>query len=116
MCSSSLQALSRMRIEEACPEDAAGVDLFDFVMDFVKRNQLRSQEDQGMVHLLIFSDLISELQKPEVAAGGEQEFTADTEPIIASSVTDVKRDETTVTANQVTGLVKFTDVAALRPL
>ncbi|KAI4807724.1 hypothetical protein KUCAC02_027512 [Chaenocephalus aceratus] len=49
--------------EELPGDDATDVELYDFIVDFLKSNQLASQEDQGMSRLLVFNDLITELQQ-----------------------------------------------------
>lgn len=50
-------------VEEEMPgKDASGVKLYDFIMDFVKGEELASQEDNGMSSLLTLQDLISKLK------------------------------------------------------
>lgn len=101
-------------------EDATNVELFDFIVDFIRSKQLRSLEDQGMARLLILRDLIDELQMPQTAAeddhASDEEYTdplAETEQVVVATMS--KKAPTTVVADQVTGLVKLTDVAAFLP-
>lgn len=50
-------------VKEDLPgDDAREVELYDFIVDFLKGDELASQEDQGMTRLLIFNDLITDLQ------------------------------------------------------
>lgn len=101
-------------------EDATNVELFDFIVDFIRSKQLRGLEDQGMARLLILRDLIDELQSPQTAVGegqaSDEEYTdplEETEPVVVATVS--KKAPTTVVADQVTGLVKLTDVAKFMP-
>lgn len=116
---------------EALPgDDSSDVELFDFIVDYLRSKQLKSLEDQGMSRLLVFRDLIDELQLSEGADGSGQASegadgsdqaskgattaeVSETEPVIVAS--EVIAVPTPVVADQVTGLVKLTDVAALLP-
>lgn len=102
-------------VEEEIPgEDASDVELYDFIVDFLKSAKLASQEDQGMSSLLIFKDLITGLQPPPVAMGEQQEQTEETEFILAPLAVDSETNRSPV-VNQVTDVIKLTDVAALLP-
>lgn len=100
-------------VEEDLPgEESTDVELFDFIVDFLRSERLRSLEDQGMSRLLVFRDLIDELQSPQAADGQcqasdeeEDDLVSKTDPVVVAPVV----------ADQVTGLVKLTDVAALLP-
>lgn len=107
--------------EDAPGEESSEVELFDFIVDFLRSKQLRSLEDQGMSRLLVFRDLIDELQSAEEAKNlhhsvDEEEAASvyETEQTVAASVSS-KTVSPPVVADQVTGLVKLTDVAALLP-
>lgn len=108
-------------VEEDLPDDiATAVELFDFIVDFLRNKQLQSLEDQDMSRLLLFCDLIDELQLNERAKGpGEapEEATTGkvpgTESVVAAS--EMITVLTSVAADQVTRLVKLKDVAALLP-
>lgn len=107
--------------EEAPEEDSTAEELFDFIVDFLRSKQLRRLEDQGMSRLLVFRDLIDELQVPQKAGGhhhsaGEEEVASgsETDQVVAASLMS-KTVSTPVVADQVTGLVKLTEVAALLP-
>lgn len=90
------------------------MELYDFIVDYLKSDQLASQEDQGMSSLLIFKDFITELQSAPVATKEKQEFTDETECILTPSAVDSKTYRAPV-VNQVTDVIKLTDVAALLP-
>ncbi|XP_071321129.1 uncharacterized protein [Trachinotus anak] len=84
-------------IEEDVPgKDASDVELYDFIVDFLKSDELASREDQGMSSLLIFKDLITELQPPPVAPEEQQELTEETEFILAPSAVDSKTNRSPV--------------------
>lgn len=103
------------KIEEDVPgKDASDVELYDFIVDFLKSDELASQEDQGMSSLLIFNDLITELQSSPVATEEQQELTEETEFVMAPPAVDRKTNRSPV-VNQVTDVIKLTDVAALLP-
>uniref|UniRef100_A0AAV2LRQ4 PRD domain-containing protein n=1 Tax=Knipowitschia caucasica TaxID=637954 RepID=A0AAV2LRQ4_KNICA len=51
--------------------ESTEVELFDFIVDYMRSPQLKILEDQGMSHLLALHDLITELQLP--SAGGEED-------------------------------------------
>lgn len=67
-----------------------------------------------MSRMLAFRDLIKELQSPQVADEEEAELVAETEPVVVAQVMK-KTPPTPVVADQVTGLVKLTDLAAMLP-
>ncbi|XP_076733443.1 uncharacterized protein LOC143413911 [Maylandia zebra] len=52
-------------VEDVPGEDATEVELFDFIVDFLRSKRLKSLEDQGMSRLLAFRDLIDDLQAPQ---------------------------------------------------
>lgn len=107
-------------VEEDLPGvESTEVELFDFIVDFLRSKQLRSLEDQGMARLLVFRDLIDELQSPQTVEGLGQapdedhsDSMSETEPVAPVMS---KTAPTSVGADQVTGLVKLTDVTALLP-
>ncbi|KAL4008811.1 hypothetical protein ACER0C_002663 [Sarotherodon galilaeus] len=108
-------------VEDVPGEDATEVELFDFIVDFLRSKRLKSLEDQGMSRLLAFRDLIDDLQAPQVTVElgqasdeGDAVSVSETEPAVVASVMN-KRVPTSVIADPVTGLVKLTDVAALLP-
>lgn len=90
------------------------VELYDSLMDFLKSDTLASQEDQGMSSLLIIKNLITELQQPPVVTKEQQELTEETKFILAPSAVHSKTNRSAV-ANQVTDVIKLTDVIALLP-
>nr|XP_023686488.1 uncharacterized protein LOC111853611 [Paramormyrops kingsleyae] len=60
-----LAASCKDEVAEELPErDAATVELFDYIMGFLRSEQLRSLEDQGLSRLLAFHGLINDLQPP----------------------------------------------------
>ena len=70
---SKLAASIEDEAEEDLPgDDATEVELYDFIVDFLKGDELASLEDQGMTRLLIFNDLITELQQPPAATEEER--------------------------------------------
>lgn len=96
-------------VKEDLPgDDATDVELYDFIVDFLKSDELASREDQGMSSLLVLNDLITELRPPPAA-------TEETESNVASSAVNMKADQSPVVASQVTDVIKLTDVAALLP-
>ncbi|KAL4008908.1 hypothetical protein ACER0C_002760 [Sarotherodon galilaeus] len=108
-------------VEDVPGEDATEVELFDFIVDFLRSKRLKSLEDQGMSRLLAFRDLIDDLQAPQVTVElghasdeGDAVSVSETEPAVVASVMN-RRVPTSVIADPVTGLVKLTDVAALLP-
>ncbi len=99
-------------VEEDLPgDDATDVELYDFIVDFLKSGELASGEDQGMSSLSVFKDLITELQQPPAAAEEQHELREEAEPVVAPSAVKVKADISPVIADQ----IKLTDVAALLP-
>lgn len=107
-----LAASIKDEVKEDLPgDDATEVELYEFIVD-----ELASQEDQGMTRLLVFNDLITELQQPPAATEEEQhELVEETESVVAPSVVNVKADRSPVVASQVTDVIKLTDIAALLP-
>ena len=95
-------------------EESTEVELFDFIVDFLRSKQLRSLEDQGMSRLLVLRDLIDELQLPRAADEENAELVSGTEPVVVAP-TMSNTAPTSVAADHVTGLLKLTDVAALLP-
>lgn len=64
-------------VEEEVPgEEVTALELYDFIVDFVKSDQLASLEDQGLSRLLHFNDLIMELQQPTGTSVEECELVA----------------------------------------
>lgn len=62
--------------------EATHVELFDFIVEFLRSIQLRSLEDQGMARLLAFHDLIDELQAPQtIDRHGQASDEEDTDPV-----------------------------------
>ncbi|KAJ0063211.1 hypothetical protein NL108_013382 [Boleophthalmus pectinirostris] len=58
----------RNEVEEELPDaESTEVELFDFIVDFLRSPQLKRLKDQGMSRLLAFRDLIRELQSPPPA-------------------------------------------------
>ena len=102
--------------EELPGDDATDVELYDFIVDFLKSDQLASQEDQGMSRLLVFNDLITELQQLSEAEEEHRELNTETETQATPSVMNVKADKSPVVTSQVTHLIKLSDVAALLPV
>ena len=102
-------------IEGGVPgKDASDLELYDFIVDFLKSDELASREDQGMSSLLIFKDLITGLQPSPVATEEQQELMEETEFILAPLAVDGRTNRSPV-VNQVTDVIKLTDVAALLP-
>lgn len=100
--------------------ESTNVELFDFLVDFLRSKHLRSLEDQGMARLLAFHDLIDELQAPpktgrhgQPSDEEEMDLVSETGSVVAAPV--ISTAPTPVVADQVTGLVKWTEVAALLP-
>uniref|UniRef100_A0AAV2J0U7 Uncharacterized protein n=1 Tax=Knipowitschia caucasica TaxID=637954 RepID=A0AAV2J0U7_KNICA len=58
-----LAASIKEDVEEVSGDDASAVELYDFIMEFVRSDKLMSLEDEGMSSLLILNDLILELQQ-----------------------------------------------------
>lgn len=103
-------------VEDDLPgDDATEVELYDFIVDFLKSDRLASQEDQGMSRLLVFNDFITDLQRPPVAADEDCELGAETDSVVTPSVVSVKADRTCMVTSQVTDVIKLADVAALLP-
>uniref|UniRef100_A0AAV2KZ28 Uncharacterized protein n=1 Tax=Knipowitschia caucasica TaxID=637954 RepID=A0AAV2KZ28_KNICA len=103
--------------------ESTEVELFDFIVDYMRSPQLKILEDQGMSHLLALHDLITELQLP--SAGGEEDAQvfSDSEVIVvapvtsesaASPVVTVKSSSSSVAADPVTGLVKLSELKLMK--
>ncbi|KAJ4924263.1 hypothetical protein JOQ06_000503 [Pogonophryne albipinna] len=86
--------------EELPGDDATAVELYDFIVDFLKSDQLASQEDQGMSRLLVFNDLITELQQLSEAVEEHRELNTETETQATPSVMNVKADKSPVVTSQ----------------
>lgn len=104
--------------------ESTEVELFDFIVDFLRSPQLKSLEDQGMSRLLAFRDLIGELQSPTAAAGGDAEGLPDLEEVTVVPVTSeaavatvatVKSPSPSVVAEPVKGLVNLSELKSLLP-
>lgn len=104
-------------VKEDLPgDDAREVELYDFIVDFLKGDELASQEDQGMTRLLIFNDLITDLQRPPAATEGERrELVEETESVEVPTAVDGGADRSSVVTSRITDVIKLTDVAALLP-
>lgn len=77
-------------VEEELPgAESTEVELFDFIVDFLRSPQLKSLEDQGMSRLLAFQDLIKELQSPTTTQGGDAGEIPDLEVVAASALATV---------------------------
>lgn len=115
---------------EAPSRDATAVEFFDFLQDFLRSEGLRALEDQGMAALLVFRDLINDLQGgQEPVNGGAQasekttaEAVAETEPLKTNTNPSMDTNTNTTSipatpavAEKVPGLVKLTEVAAMLP-
>ncbi|KAL7404818.1 hypothetical protein ABVT39_019385 [Epinephelus coioides] len=69
--------------EEVPGDEATELELFDFIMCVLNGDNLASQEDQGMAHLLLFNDLIEKLQQPsDEAESVVQAETVSVEPFM----------------------------------
>uniref|UniRef100_A0AAV2KWB1 Uncharacterized protein n=1 Tax=Knipowitschia caucasica TaxID=637954 RepID=A0AAV2KWB1_KNICA len=66
-----LAASIKEEVEEEPGDDASAVELYDFIMEFVRSDKLMSLEDEGMSSLLILNDLILELQQQPKANEAE---------------------------------------------
>lgn len=111
-----LAASIKDEVKEQGPDDnATEVELYDFIMDFVKSDQFASLEDQGMSRLLLFNDLITGLQQPTTASVVEPELQAEAESVPGSPVVHVRVDKQPSISSQASDIVKLSDVAALLP-
>lgn len=79
-------------------------ELFEFIVDYMKSDQLRTLEDEGMSCLLIIKDKIDELKSSK---GSESDMDT------ANNGKDVSGGSSMT--EQVSGLVRLTDVTALLP-
>lgn len=105
--------------------ESTEVELFDFIVDFLRSPQLKSLEDQGMSRLLFFRDLIRELQLPGAAGGGDADVVPDLEEMdevpvtseaaAAPTVATVKSSSPSEVADPVAGLVKLSELKSLFP-
>lgn len=68
-----------------------------------------------MSSLLVFKDLITELQQPSAATEEQHELMEETESIVVPSAVNIEADRSPVVVSQVTDVIKLTDVAALLP-
>lgn len=64
--------------------------LYDFVVDFLKSDQMSSLENQGMSLLSVFNDLILELQQPPVVV--DSELVVETKAVASLPVMNMKAD------------------------
>lgn len=113
---------------------AGATNLFDYIVDFLRSDQLRSPEDQGMARQLLYNDHLLGLQALSTPNGGDvilmtgngtietalvisvlSSPATETESLVAASALSVQPAPTPMVADQVTGLVRLTDVAALLP-
>ncbi|KAK7907641.1 hypothetical protein WMY93_016253 [Mugilogobius chulae] len=110
--------------EELPGAESTEVELFDFIVDFLRSPQLKALEDQGMSRLLAFRDLIGELQSPPAAEEEEAEVLQDTEVVVVAPVTSeaavpsvvtVKSPSPSVVAEPVTGLVRLSELKSFLP-
>lgn len=79
-------------------------ELFEFIVDYMKIDQLKKLEDEGMSCLLTIRDKIDELK---FSTGSKSDMGTANNNKEVSGVSSV--------AEQVSGLVRLTDVAALLP-
>ncbi len=79
-------------------------ELFEFIVDYMKSDQLKKLEDEGMSCLLTIRDKIDELK---FSMGSKLDMDTANNDKEVSGVSSV--------AEQVSGLVRLTDVAALLP-
>lgn len=111
-----LVAAIKDEVQEEIPgENATEVELYDFIVDFMRSDELVSLEDRGMSRLLIFNDLITELQQPASAAEEQCELPAEAGSLEMPPVVLAKPDGSSSVTSQVTDVIKLTDVAALLP-
>lgn len=122
--------------EKGVPDgDATEVELYDVIVDFMRGEQLQSLEDQGMARLLTLHDLVRELTATEQdsaldVAEIEETVGLVSQPALTSAAARVQvaqttgltshsRAEQTVplprVSEQMTGLIKFSDVASYLP-
>lgn len=130
-CRDLLYKLAESLKEEVEEEEWPGaepteVDLYDFIVDYLRSPQLRSLEDQGMSHLLAFRDLIDDLQTPPTADEEEAEVLTDCDSIKAAPVnTDNARDAVltvksgsaspSAIGDPVTGLIRLSELKSVLP-
>ncbi|KAK7930596.1 hypothetical protein WMY93_006991 [Mugilogobius chulae] len=115
-----LAASIKDEAEEDVPgDDASAVELYDFIMVYVKSDRLTSLEDEGMSSLLTFNDLIGKLQQPTTASGEEHVQPPEAEDMagspVGAAVVQVRMDSQPSISSQASDVVKLSDVAALLP-
>ncbi|KAK7898434.1 hypothetical protein WMY93_019287 [Mugilogobius chulae] len=115
-----LAASIKDEAEEDVPgDDASAVELYDFIMVYVKSDRLTSLEDEGMSSLLTFNDLIGKLQQPTTASGEEHVQPSEAEDMagspVGAAVVQVRMDSQPSISSQASDVVKLSDVAALLP-
>ncbi len=132
------------KVARCCAEEEGGVvpgveatevELYDFIVDFIRGEQLQSLEDQGMARLLTLHDLVRELTSTEKGFASNIEENEETVGLVSPSastsaaarvqvaqttgLTSHARAEQTVplprVSEQMTGLIKFSDVASYLP-
>lgn len=93
---------------EDLPEGGATeIEIFDFIVDFLKGEQLKHLEDQGMARLRDFRNLIDRLQALAPDPVNRSGSTG--------SVMDGQTEPAPVGVEQVSGLIRLEDVAAFLP-
>lgn len=104
--------------------ESTEVELFDFIVDFLRSPQMKNYEDQGMSRLPAFRDLLRELQSLAVAEGEDSDVMPALEEVAvvgpsteaaAPTVATVKSSSSSVVADLVTGLVKLSELKSLLP-
>lgn len=112
-------------VREGLPgADSTDVELYDFIVDFLRSPQLKNLEDQGMSRLLAFRDLIEELQSSPAAEEREEVWPDGglvmVEPVgieaaAAALPVQSKPSPPPVVSDSVTGLVKLSELTTLLP-
>lgn len=114
--------------------EATEEELYDFIVDFMRGEQMHSLEDQGMARLLTLHDLVRELTTTDQGSASNVNENEETVGLLTSASTSTavrgQVAQTTgltshVTAEQtvplsrvseqMTGLIKFSDVASFLP-
>uniref|UniRef100_A0AAV2LYQ6 Uncharacterized protein n=1 Tax=Knipowitschia caucasica TaxID=637954 RepID=A0AAV2LYQ6_KNICA len=94
-------------VEEDLPgAESTEVELFDFIVDFLRSPHMKSLEDQGMSRLLAFRDLIGELQLPTSVEGEDARGLPDLDEVTVAPVTSGAAAPT-VTTTQVSQMTPF---------
>lgn len=108
--------------EELPGAESTDIELYNFIVDFLRSPQLKSLEDQGMSRLLAFRDLIGESQSSPAAEEERAEVLPDgglviVEPVTVEAAETVQSKPTTppVITDPVTGLVKLSELTTLIP-